>query len=195
LPSFLAAAHGWPAKWKSSRSLFIGKIDTASPKSTGLSASTLHLGHAVAAVDGSPDFAKATSAPSILPAGLLASHHRNRGERIVFHRSKRGKEGKPLCGRFRPGQFDRSRRCALCGDGRLLHHFHFSHARVSGQLRQCIQIGHVACDDSGPVVLPKPDHPARSRHAKKVGGALWAERRHCGRVCLPAMGRCHSRRK
>jgi hypothetical protein len=83
-----------------------------------------------------------------------------------------GYQGKPLCRRFGTGELGRSCRCALCGDGRLLYHFQFNHARASGQLPQCIQIGHVACDDSRPVVLPKPDHPARSRPAKNVGGAV-----------------------
>src|SRR6266849_6473813 len=58
-----------------------------------------------------------------------------------------------------------------------------------GELRQCIQFGHVACDDSSPCRAPETRSPGAEPSGKKRGGALWAERSHTGQVCLRAMGR------
>ena len=70
-----------------------------------------------------------------LPEGLLVSDHRNRGERIVVHRAKRGKEGQRLRRRFRPGKLGTklgtSCRHGLCG-GWPLSQFHIGYARASG---------------------------------------------------------------
>jgi hypothetical protein len=51
---------------KSSRSLFTGRIDAASPKSTRRSASLLHFGHGPTGYWRFPDFAKATRLASIM---------------------------------------------------------------------------------------------------------------------------------
>jgi hypothetical protein len=69
--------------------------------------------------------------------------------------------------------------------------------RQQGKLPQCIQFGHVACDDGRPFSCCRNlITQARSPSGKKGGrNALWAGRCYAERVCLRAMGRCQSRRK